>query len=71
MKRKWFVWAAALQLITLMQVTTPAQTLIDLEFNRARVQDVLQVLRRLGDFNIVADPFRSRRPSRCSGLPLG
>jgi type II secretory pathway component GspD/PulD (secretin) len=56
MKRKWFVWAAALQLITLMQVTTPAQTLIDLEFNRARVQDVLQVLRRLGDFNIVADP---------------
>ncbi len=56
MKRKWVVWVAALQLIILMQVTTAAQKLIDLEFNGARVQDVLQVLRRLGDFNIVADP---------------
>lgn len=56
MKRKWSVWLSALRLITLMQVTTVAQTLVDLEFNGARVQDVLQVLRRLGDFNIVADP---------------
>jgi type II secretory pathway component GspD/PulD (secretin) len=56
MKRKWIVWAAALQLIALVQVTRAAQELIDLEFNGARVQDVLQVLRRLGDFNIVTDP---------------
>ena len=56
MKRKWVLWAAVLQLITLVHATTPAQKLIDLEFKGARVQDVLQVLRRLGDFNIVADP---------------
>jgi type II secretory pathway component GspD/PulD (secretin) len=56
MKRKWIIGVAVLQLVIFLQAATAAQKLIDLEFKEARIQDVLQVLRRLGDFNIVADP---------------
>ena len=56
MKRKWIIWVTVLQLILCAQAATAAQKLIDLEFKGAPVQDVLQALRRLGDFNIVADP---------------